>query len=385
MSAKILVIDDHPDTVRLIEMTLRRFGHIVLGANSGQGGLELAAQELPDLILLDLMMPDMDGYEVCRRLRNHEKLAKIPIMMFTAKSQAEDKLRGFNLGVDDYLTKPTRPAELSSRVEAILQRAKTDEAPPPEPEPTPARPEKRLVAVLGARGGAGATTVAINLAYCLVGEQQPTCLVDFDTIQGHIGVYLNQMQRPGLVELLKLPSEDYAVALEQYLVTMDSGLQLLPTRPKFDSPLSALPPAKMKLILDLLLEPGRIVVADFGCLALEYVELILEKAAQILICLRPERPAMLGARQLIHYFTSQSIRPDIVHALMLDFGTGSLPKAAVESFLGIPLANIVSVYGQEIAQATNSGTPLVHLYPNSPMALSFHHLAHELAKKLITQ
>lgn len=385
MSAKILVIDDHPDTVRLIEMTLRRFGHIVLGANSGQGGLELANQERPDLILLDLMMPDMDGYEVCRRLRSQEHLAKIPIMMFTAKSQAEDKLRGFNVGVDDYLTKPTRPAELSSRVEAILQRTQTGEAPPPAPTPAPARPEKQLVAVLGARGGAGATTVAINLAYCLAGEQQPTCLVDFDTIQGHVGVYLNQMQQPGLVELLKLPPEDYATVLEQYLLDMGNGLQLLPTRPKFDSPVSALPPAKMKHILELLLEPGRIVVADFGCLALEYTQLIAEKAAQILICLRPERPAMLGARQLIHYFSSQATRPNSVHALMLDFGTGNLPKTAVESFLGIPLANIVSVYGQEIAQATNSGTPLVHLYPNSPMALSFHQLAHELVKKLTAQ
>lgn len=381
MSAKILVIDDHPDTVRLIEMTLRRFGHIVLGANSGQGGLDMAAEENPDLILLDVMMPDMDGYEVCRRLRSQEKLAKIPIMMFTAKSQAEDKLRGFNMGADDYLTKPTRPAELSSRVEAILQRAQTG-APPPIPEPAPTRPEKRLVAVLGARGGAGATTVAINLAYCLADEQQPIRLVDFDTIQGHIGVYLNQMHRPGLADLLKLPTEDYATALEQYLLDMGGGLQLLSTRPTFDSPLSALPPAKMGLILDLLLEPGRIVVADFGCPALEYAQLILEKATQLLICLRPERPAMLGARQLIHYFTSQTTRPDTIHALMLDFGTGSLPKAAVESFLGIPLANIISVYGQEIAQATNNGTPLVQLYPNSPMALSFHHLAHELSKRL---
>lgn len=121
MSESILVIDDDRILLELLSAQLGTAGYRPLAAGDGQAGLRLAFSEHPDLIILDVMMPGMDGWEVCERLR--EK-STFPIIMLTAKDEEIDKLRGFRLGVDDYVTKPFSFAELVARVGAVLGRAR---------------------------------------------------------------------------------------------------------------------------------------------------------------------------------------------------------------------------------------------------------------------
>jgi Response regulators consisting of a CheY-like receiver domain and a winged-helix DNA-binding domain len=111
MSEKILVVDDDVESLKLISLMLKRQGYDVAIANSGVQALSKALAEMPNLIILDIMMMDMDGYEVCRRLRANPETRPIPIIMFTAKTLIDDKVAGFEAGADDYLTKPTHPAE----------------------------------------------------------------------------------------------------------------------------------------------------------------------------------------------------------------------------------------------------------------------------------
>src|SRR5690606_35564113 len=125
MSEKILVVDDDVESLKLISLMLKRQGYDVAIANSGSQALAKAGTELPNLIILDVMMMDMDGYEVCRRLRGNPETRPIPIIMFTAKTLIDDKVAGFEAGADDYLTKPTHPAELASRIKAVLARNQT--------------------------------------------------------------------------------------------------------------------------------------------------------------------------------------------------------------------------------------------------------------------
>ncbi len=121
--AKILLIDDDETLLGLLEDYLRSVGYFPLTANSGLEGLRLATDATPDLVVLDVMMPVMDGWEVCQRMR---KISSVPIIMLTAKSEEYDTLRGFRLGVDDYVTKPFSFAELVARVRAVLSRATTE-------------------------------------------------------------------------------------------------------------------------------------------------------------------------------------------------------------------------------------------------------------------
>lgn len=124
----ILVVEDEHDILDLLDYNLHQEGFQVLKAVDGLEGLRLAQRERPDLIILDLMLPKMDGKEVCRRIRQGEETRGIPVLMLTAKAEEVDRIIGFEIGADDYVTKPFSPRELVLRVQAILKRLR-EEAP----------------------------------------------------------------------------------------------------------------------------------------------------------------------------------------------------------------------------------------------------------------
>jgi DNA-binding response OmpR family regulator len=126
---KILVVDDEPDALELIAFNLKNAGLEVLTAENGDQALRLARSQLPDLILLDLMLPEVDGLEVCKILRRDPATSAIPIIMVTAKAAEMDRVLGLELGADDYVTKPFSPRELVLRVKNLLRRRQATETP----------------------------------------------------------------------------------------------------------------------------------------------------------------------------------------------------------------------------------------------------------------
>lgn len=382
MTKKILVIDDHLETVELIEMTLRRHGYEVIGVQTGAMGIEKAEAEQPDLILLDIMMPDMDGLTVCRRIRKDEELKRIPVIMFTAKTQAEEKLMGFEAGADDYLTKPTRPEELIARVELILARQEGEEESTEEPEEEIDVTEEvgkghSLIAVLGARGGAGATTTAINLAVAMAEEGEDTILADLDFTQGHIGVYLNEDVRRDIVEWANFPAERLADELSAHVIYYDERLRLLLSNPHLTIGPGALGAARMALVSEALAKSGYSVVIDMGLNVTENVRPLLKRADYVLICLRPERAAITATKRILRHLREGVGSDGAVLIVMLDFGGGGLPKAAVEKYLGHPVFDVIAIDPRQIARAVNQGKPLVHTLRNGKTAQQFARLAQE--------
>ena len=125
----ILVVEDEPRYLRLIRFVLEAAGNRVRGAGTGEEGLDAVAEGLPDLLILDIMLPGLDGFQVCQRVR---EVSTIPIIMLTAKGSEEDKVTGLRLGADDYIVKPFSAQELLARVEAVLRRSAT--APGPQGE-----------------------------------------------------------------------------------------------------------------------------------------------------------------------------------------------------------------------------------------------------------
>ena len=127
----VLVVDDDPNVVALARLYLERNGYRVAEANDGTRGLELARKQQPSLVVLDLMLPGLDGLEVCKKLQLE---SLVPIIMLTARVEEADRLEGLNLGADDYMTKPFSPRELVARVHAVLRRADRDSAVSAHPE-----------------------------------------------------------------------------------------------------------------------------------------------------------------------------------------------------------------------------------------------------------
>ena len=212
MAEKILIIDDDLDTLRLVGLILERHGYEITTANRGLLGLKKAVEEHPDLIVLDIMMPEMDGYDVARRLRENKLTAKIPILMFTAKTQMDDKVAGFDAGADGYITKPTHPSELKSNVMTLLARAghQADDS-------EAAVPLTRgfVIAVLSASGGAGVSSLAINLGTSLFNQTHAdVVLAEFTPGRGSLALDLGlgNGKEAGLTIILSASPEDISEA-----------------------------------------------------------------------------------------------------------------------------------------------------------------------------
>lgn len=127
---RIMIVEDEKDIVKMLDYNLKKEGYDTTSARNGEAAIELAKKEIPDLIILDLMLPGIDGLEVCKTLKNDGKTKSIPVIMLTAKAQESDKIVGLELGADDYITKPFSPRELIARIKAVLRRIKEKDALP---------------------------------------------------------------------------------------------------------------------------------------------------------------------------------------------------------------------------------------------------------------
>lgn len=122
-----MIVEDEKDIVKMLDYNLKKEGYRTISCYNGEDALALTDREHPDLIILDLMLPGMDGLEVCKTLKKEDRTARIPIIMLTAKTQEADKIVGLELGADDYITKPFSPRELVARIKAVLRRTKEKE------------------------------------------------------------------------------------------------------------------------------------------------------------------------------------------------------------------------------------------------------------------
>lgn len=398
MTFKLLVVDDHPETRSIIVRVLQQEGYQVVSAANGAEGLKLADQEKPDLIMLDFMMPIMDGRETCERLRQRPEMAKVPIIMFTAVDDPQQKLSVFDAGADDYLNKPTEPAELVDRVKTMLE---TVYGTLPETNPhdkttihsrsdapvyldsaslQPVGPQ--LIAVIGARGGAGATTVAINLAATLAILGYATTLVDLDMDQGHVGAYLNHKNSQGVNALAALPDNEIAEQLPEFLLPHSPSLRLLLAQMNLNGRFPHLSGSQTAVLMTTLSQTNQFVVADLGIHTNEVGRAVLAQADHVLVCLRPERIALSTARQLLGYLRETVPTATTLNALMLDFNDNKvqLPQTAVESFLSHPLLTTISIPSVELTRAVNQAKPIVQLNAEAETNKHFRQLARQLIK-----
>lgn len=398
MTFKLLVVDDHPETRSIIVRVLQQEGYQVVSAANGAEGLKLADEEKPDLIMLDFMMPIMDGRETCERLRQRQEMAKVPIIMFTAVDDPQQKLSVFDAGADDYLNKPTEPAELVDRVKTMLEtvygtlpetnphdktiiHSRTDA--PAYLDSTPFHPVgPQLVAVVGARGGAGATTVAINLAATLSGLGYVTTLVDLDMDQGHVGAYLNQKNSNGVNALAALPDNEIAEQLPEFLLPHSPSLRLLLAQMNLNGRLPHLSGPQTAVLMTTLNQTNQFVVADLGIHTNEIGRAVLPLADHVLVCLRPERIALSTARQLLTHLKEALPAATTLNALMLDFNDKKvqLPQTAVEGFLNHPLLATISIPSAELTRAVNQAKPVVQLNAQAEINKQFRQLARQLIK-----
>jgi pilus assembly protein CpaE len=357
---------------------LERQGYEIVVASNGAIGLNKATVESPDLILLDVMMPDMDGYEVTKRLRSDPSLAHIPIIMFTAKTMVDDKVAGFEAGVDDYLTKPTHPAELTAHVKAVLTRSAQARVSPAE--------RAHVIAFLGSRGGIGTSTLALNTSIVLQDKGQDVILAELNPGHGTLALELGVQEMAGLSNLLSRSLKDIHLrSVENEIVSHGIGVRLLLSshNPKENDLEQAVP--QMEAIIGNLASMCTTVLVDLGNGLRPYVRPILKQVDRLILVVEPVFPSNVMGRSLLEIIEGDTISQHKISLALVNRVRTSLqiPWRQVETDMGIELIGIVSPAPEQAHQASQGAVPLVISNPDSLVSDQIHKIAENLSVYLM--
>ena len=365
MAEKILIVDDDLDTLRLVGLMLQRQGYQISAATNGQQGLEKAFEEHPDLILLDVMMPDIDGYEVTRRLRQNPVTVDTPILMFTAKAQLDDKVVGFEVGANDYLTKPTHPSELQARVKTLLSRVG-------EKKDGSVRGGERgyVIGVLSPRGGLGNTTLAVNLAAGLMTKTKDEVIVaEMLPGQGALDLEMGLEGSTGLVDLLSLSriNELTSKKVRESLTHHTSGLKVLLSsdRPR-DMHLTS-QVSNYETLVNRLSELARFTVLDLGLGIQPFAANVLPLCDEVLVIVEGVPNTITHTKALIEDITTMGIHKRIINVILNNRvrSDTQLPSSQVQDKLNHEIIGTLTPAPELFTQATRMHTPAILCQPES--------------------
>ncbi len=379
MPEKILIVDDDVETLRLVGLMLQRQGYKIIAANNGSQAIATAKMEQPDLILLDIMMPDMDGYEVTKQIRSDSAIQQTPIIMFTAKGMVDDKVAGFDAGVDDYLTKPTHPAELTAHVKALLSRNVK--------RPTGSlQPKGMVIAVMSAKGGIGATTLAMNVGVALRQKTKNEVIVaEMRPSQGTLGIDLGYTNVNELNRLLKHPANELTSNMvENELVIHSSGVKLLMASYDPQSIEFINATDRLAAIIKFLAQLGQYVILDIGSNILPGVESILSLCNEMILCVEPMPNTVTRTKLLIDDLTEKGFTKSRVLTLVLINRIRSdiqLSWTQVQEALGIPITSIITPAPELAYQASTRSTPMILAQPDGIVAQQYVKIASTIAQR----
>ncbi len=379
MTDKILVVDDDIETLRLITIMLQRQGFQILTASNGSQAIALTNAEMPALIVLDIMMPDLDGYEVTKEIRKNPKTSHVPVLMFTARGQVEDKVTGYEVGADDYLSKPVHPAELVAHIKSLLGRTKTR---------TPSPQQKGYaIAVVAPHGGIGASTITLNLAIsCYMETRKPITAVEMRPGHGSWVMDLGLQETKRLENLLGISDEMIdAEAIEREMIETSYGVKLLAASSQLDALQYMRAEKQMNQIVKELAHMAPLVLLDMGDCYLPDTVNLLSLCDEVLLVTEPYpwtipltcqrikelRSYGFGTLRPLTVVMNNRIRSD----LMLT-QTEMTEKIGEPIIIGFPPS-------PEIAyQANLRLSPLITIQPEGLLAQQYQRLAQSLAERV---
>ena len=381
MPEKILIVDDDMETLRLVGMMLQRQGYEIAAANTGELALETAVKVKPSLIILDVVMPGMDGYQIARELRKNPLCTHIPILMFTAKNQMGDKIAGYGAGADDYLTKPVHPAELNAHVKALLDRMKKIKNTPEESG------SGCIIGVLGCKGGLGVSTLVLNLAVSLSGmTSKEVVAVELKPGQGSWGVELDIANSYGLEKLLALPVDEItAAAVEKFAVHTSFNVRLLMASEK--SQKISLPdlPEKTLAIIKSLNSSIPVLVLDIGNPYLAGFSKVHKLCDQLIVLTDAFPATVLRTRKLLGTLQFEVPKKnryiDTVFYNHIRSEAGLTAEQITKLLPGTTIKFMIPPVPEQIFQANQKYIPLYHIQPEGLFSQQVNELSRAICQR----
>ncbi|MBN1160777.1 MAG: response regulator [Dehalococcoidales bacterium] len=368
MSGKVLVIEDDPTSLRLIEYALKQRGYQVMTTLNGLEGIITAQKEEPDLIILDIMLPGIDGFEVCRRLHSGSQTTKIPILIISAKTQKEDINAGFKAGADDYLLKPASPTEIINRVESLLSKKITGQA--------------RVVSFVNTSEIPGLTMVMVNVAAALVEQEKRVTLIDAsNSYKGQPGKNKVSSEQDGRV-ILEVDTNGNG-GQEPGLETLPSGIRVLHVDDVFDDNNGA-----SEVSLDLVQKIGKsndYLLVDLPLKPSHFTTSILKSSDLVMILSDYRIDNLITTRNAVTLLNFLGITAEKMAVVLADSEgknqnlTTANMKPFVEANLGIMLVEVVSFDAKMYQLFYLDSQPVIQSNPNQKLAQDLKRIARYVA------
>lgn len=325
----------------------------------------------PHLVIADVVLPGMDGYTLCRRLRQTAITKAIPVLMLTSRGQIADKIAGFEAGADDYLTKPFQPQELAYRVKSIMARTAALDA----PQATAARANGKIIALFGSKGGVGKTMIACNMAVALrrrTGKR--IALFDADFCFGDANVHLNLPPVRSVLNLVNAIDDLDAKLIDQAMVAHPTGVRVLlsPFRPEEADLVKG---EHVKKILDALVTLYDFIIVDCGANYDDRTLTALENADDIMLVVTPEIGPLKNAVLFLDVANKLGLSLDKVHVILNRANSNvGIEDKEIERTLRHPVAYRVISGGRALVLSVNRGVPLVIAKPDHPLAQQIYYI-----------
>ncbi len=358
---KVFLVDDSPVAQKMLCHAFGQAGYETLVAGNGREALARIPQENPDAVILDVVMPELDGFETTRRLRENPITERIPILLLTSSDQVNDKLRGFEAGADDYVVKPVTPVELIARVQALIRRAAV--------YAQPALVQRaRLLTFLGAKGGVGTTTLAVNVAIAFAQQERNVILVDLHPWAGAVAAQLGISPQSSLAALAEqAPPEITRRMLQVCLERHSSGVQVLTSTHRRAARAGPLAPEQLERVVEHLELMGDVIVFDAGNGLTMTALTVLRCSHFTTIVIEPDTVTLALATDLLRELEQSNLVGSRLGLVMVNRSrsASTFTREEVEAQLGSKLLSVFTPAPEICFHASKMKTPILLSQPNT--------------------
>lgn len=379
---RIILIDDDIFYFKALTKPLKEAGYELLYAKTGNEGLSSITSQNPDILIVDLKLPDISGFDILERLRRDPQFNHIPVVVITAEAQLSDKLKAFELGADDYLIKPFQAEELVARLKIIAQRGKAMKI----VQQLEAQSDEitTTVAVHSLRGGTGSSSLAVNLAlafYQLWNKR--TLLIDGVLTAGQVAIMLDAKPRVTWGNYANATLDDVDDEMVADLICEHaSGISYVAS-PVFPIATDTFTNDFCKLVLEKFKKRSDFIVMDLAHDFSDMTIQMLNLADSILLVLGPDVSSLRAATSTVDTYDKLGFHPEKIKIVLnMNLNNSGIKQSQLEKALGRPIDFVIPYEPVEVIRALNFGAPFILENHDLPISVQLENIAYLLSNEL---
>jgi pilus assembly protein CpaE len=377
---RVLLIDDEQFYFKLIRKTLKEAEYDLEYAKTGSEGLSKIPAFEPDMMIVDLKLPEMDGFQILERLRKDPKYGHIPVIVITAQDVLSEKLKAFELGADDYLVKPFQPEELVARMGILARRGKAMQM-AQQQMGTSAKTKAPVITVHSLRGGVGCSSIVVNLGlafYKLWGRQ--TLLIDGVLTAGQVSLMLDGKPGATWENLVGIEVDGLDdVVIGELMCPHKSGIRYIAS-PRYPIAADTFTTDTLHLLMEKLKAQNEFVLVDTSHDFSDMTIQMLSMSSTILLVMAPEMASLRTALSALEIYDRLAIPMDKVKIVLNNNSSSpAIKQAQLEKVLKHPIDFVLPYEAGEVNRALNFGQPFILNNPDLPICLNLEKMAYHLS------